>query len=1020
MLSESPYKGDSNETGFPDDLDRAIAMNEKALACMSDQHPNSAAIRNNLSLALQMRFENTGSMDDLDRAISLNEEAIAEIPEHDPERAVMLSNLGTKLQDRFEQTGHMEDLHRGLEVHEQAAKASVREDPNYLLCLSEFANASEIFFEYTGSIEHLNQAIATYEQVLETSPKDLPDRPVYLSNFGTAIQHRFDNTGSMEDLDRSIATREDALKLMPDDHPDCAGIHNNLGIAFQSRFECTGSMEDLERAIEHKEQAVARVADDHLARSLYLSNLGNALETLFDWTGSMDAIRRAVEIHEEVVLLTADDSPNRTSRLCNLGNALESLFERSKSREHLNRAVDMNEQAVALAPSGNPERCKYLNNLGITLQTLFEETGSIHDLDRAIEMKTLSLSTLPDEHPDRAMYLNNLGISLRSRYLQTGSLNDLDKAISMFEQAAASTPDETPNLSIYLNNLGDLLQTRFEKTNDSNDFEKAVGSMEKAVNVPTGPPLIRISAANATVPLLMGRNISRADCLLRTAVKLLPMMSPRDLKQQDQQYNLSRFAGLTSRAVSVALDAGERPCNALQLLELGRGVIASLLLDVRSDISILKSSNPKVAEEFENLRHTLDSQATKPRVTWSDDQYRSLSKQFDGLLDRIRHMEGFERFLLGPSETEMMMLADNGPIVIFNISDIRSDAFLVETESIQSLRLSSLKHTDLEANTKRFLNAVHMLKVTDYISAKREVSEVLKWLWDVAVRPVLDKLGFVGPPKGDVWPRVWWIGCGLMNILPIHASGYHDSTSLQNAMDRVISSYIPTLKSLAYARQRFSKISTLEKQRALIIGMPKTLEQADLPFVKAEIEKLKELIPAGIETTVLYNPSSATTLSLLQNHQIVHFACHGYSAIDPSQSQILLDDWKIEPLTVSRLTSINFAFPQFAYLSACHTSGQRELNLLDESINLSAAIQLAGFPSVVGTLWQVSDAYAPQVVEIVYSSILQGKKLDTQRSAEGLHRAVRLLRDRTRSVPGLSRKVPNDPLVWATYIHLGV
>ena len=83
---------------------------------------------------------------------------------------------------------------------------------------------------------------------------------------------------------------------------------------------------------------------------------------------------------------------------------------------------------------------------------------------------------------------------------------------------------------------------------------------------------------------------------------------------------------------------------------------------------------------------------------------------------------------------------------------------------------------------------------------------ILEWLWDVAVKPVLDELGFTQIPQLDeVWPRVWWVGSGLLNILPIHASGYHDSTPPQTALDRVISSYAPTVKSLAYARERGSK-----------------------------------------------------------------------------------------------------------------------------------------------------------------------------------------------------------------------
>jgi hypothetical protein len=52
--------------------------------------------------------------------------------------------------------------------------------------------------------------------------------------------------------------------------------------------------------------------------------------------------------------------------------------------------------------------------------------------------------------------------------------------------------------------------------------------------------------------------------------------------------------------------------------------------------------------------------------------------------------------------------------------------------------------------------------------------------------------------------------------------------------------------------------------------------------------------------------------------------------------------------------------------------------------------------------------------------MLRNKRLDPQRAAESLNRAVRSLRDRTRVIEGFRRPVPDDPLFWAPFIHLGV
>ena len=122
------------------------------------------------------------------------------------------------------------------------------------------------------------------------------------------------------------------------------------------------------------------------------------------------------------------------------------------------------------------------------------------------------------------------------------------------------------------------------------------------------------------------------------------------------------------------------------------------------------------------------------------------------------------------------------------------------------------------------------------------MNDVLEWLWNVAVRPVLDELGFTQmPAQGETWPRVWWVGSGLLSILPIHASGYHDSTPPETALDRVISSYAPTLKSLAYSRERAAKTDQVTlKEKAILVSMPTTPDQLSLPFVKIEVENLEK------------------------------------------------------------------------------------------------------------------------------------------------------------------------------------
>jgi CHAT domain-containing protein len=224
-----------------------------------------------------------------------------------------------------------------------------------------------------------------------------------------------------------------------------------------------------------------------------------------------------------------------------------------------------------------------------------------------------------------------------------------------------------------------------------------------------------------------------------------------------------------------------------------------------------------------------------------------------------------------------------------------------------------------------------------------------------------------------------------------------------------------------YGRERLSKIAELQQQSVLLIGMPETPDQSNLPFVTEELRLIKHLIPSTINLVAPETPNRENVMTEIVSHQIVHLACHGHPDLDPSKSKLLLQDWQTTPLTVADLTSLNLQKPQFAFLSACHTANTLDVGLLDESLTLTSAVSLAGFPSVVGTLWQVIDQEAASVTRDVYAWMLDGKdRFDIGRSAEGLHMAVRRLKDKTRILPGHKTLASHDPIVWAPFIHVGI
>jgi len=94
------------------------------------------------------------------------------------------------------------------------------------------------------------------------------------------------------------------------------------------------------------------------------------------------------------------------------------------------------------------------------------------------------------------------------------------------------------------------------------------------------------------------------------------------------------------------------------------------------------------------------------------------------------------------------------------------------------------------------------------------------------------------------------------------------------------------------------------------------------------------------------------------------------------------------------------------YLSARETARNSDIQLSDESI---PGFQLAGLPTVRGTLRQVNGDDSLKDVDMVYSYLSDGsEKISFQRSAEDLYNALCCLK-----VEG------KKPLVWGAYLFYG-
>ncbi|PNP54011.1 hypothetical protein FNYG_15655 [Fusarium nygamai] len=1018
------------------DLVEAIQIARQAIDSTLTDHPNYLAFLDNLGNKLESRYERTGEMADLEEAIQIARQAVDLAPPGHPDREVFLNNLGNKLERRYERTGKMVYLEEAIKIAKQSVDLAPPGYPYRAGCLNSLGNRLRCRYERTGKMADLEEAIQIARQAIDLAPPGHPDRAGSLNNLGLMLERRYEQTGEMADLVEAIQIARQAIDSTPPSHPDRAGSLNNLGLMLERRYERRGQLAeaDLVEAIHIARQVVDSTPTDHPNRAPWLNNLGNRLERRYERTEEMADLEEAIQTARQAVNLTPTDHLNRAPWLYNLGRKLQRRYERTEEMADLEEAIQTATQAVKLIPPEHLDRAGILDNLGVMLETCYQRTKEMADLAEAIQMARQAVDSTPPSHPDRAGRLNNLGNKLERRYERTGEMAELVEAIQIARQAVDSTLPSHPGRAACFTNLGFKLERRYERTGELADLEEASDCLFSAWSCSTAIPFHRVNAAAHCLKLLsVQHRVDSAVQLGKAVIDLLPATHVNLLDRKDKQFVVSMFAGVAADLCSFLLES-DQPRTALHYLEQGRTVIVGQLMDLRSDLSTLYSTDPKVAERYETLvsavntplcilkNGAVETQVLKKR--------RENQDELDMVIRSIRSMAGYERFLLGQTISEMQETASGGSIAIVNVTDFRSDAILVSGDAVKSFRLPRL--LAFEARVW-----VHKDWTKGKRSQRREKNDefltYLSWLWQGCVKQILDEVYTTRHPLEHSLPRVWWIGTGLASSMPFHAAGSHCPGQTENAYNRAISSYTPSIKALAYARSRVKGMETNGINGTLLLTtMPTTPKgpgcrkpPPDLPGVIEEQEKVVDAASGNLAVTLGSHLNAGQVMETLRDCCIAHFACHGYTdGADPSNSGLILQKsgegsengasghMEQDLLTVHDISGLNLTRARMAYLSACSTAQNKVAKLSDEVIHVVSGFQIAGFPHVVGCLWPSMDWACVEVADGFYSSLLKsgGPDWDSAGVASALREAVMAVRAKEMSMP----------LTWAQFVHYGV
>ena len=721
---------------------------------------------------------------------------------------------------------------------------------------------------------------------------DRPLPPRVAAGHATVLAVSHGRFGDPADLDRTIA-RERSIVATSD--PVTAAIaRGRLAAGLRVRFERTGDLATLEEAITHYREALRVLPEPNRMRPVLQSNLVVAMHWYARRTGDPDRVAEAVAASRALVTATAPEDPAFAHRLMTLGSVLGMQFESTGDRALLDEAVAAQRRAVDLTPPGHPHLGLRYSVLAFSLTRMVILTANRDVAEAAVEAAAQAVTNTPEDHAQRANRLVNL-----AAMISTAGTVDMR---SPSPAAAWRTMRRMP---------------------------EAIRAAEAAARTTTAPPAVRLRACRVWGLLAAtARRWPAAADAYALGVEQLPLVARRNLRRTDAEYLL---AGVDAdhivsaadqlpaannvvhlAAAACAIRAGDAE-RALTVLEQGRGVLASYALDARTDLTDLEAAAPDLAAEWTLMLDELDD-VQEPLLDefaeQATDHRHELALRWDQLLSRIRAVPGCAGFAAPLRLSSLLPAAAGGPVVVVNVSALGCHALIVTSDAVRALKLRRLHDTEVDQRARAFLVAVE--RPDGGGASEATIRDTLGWLWDSVAEPVLTALGHRAAAGGGTWPHVWWSPTGLLQFLPLHAAGRHRAPG-DSVLDRVVSSYTPTLRALLHARARPAAGET----PLLAVAMSRTPGEAPLPSTTREARDLARVVPRAQQLTD-DDAGYQAVLAELGRCGRVHFACHAVSdPHSPSASRLLLHD---RPLAVRDIARLRLDRAEFAFLSACSTA----------------------------------------------------------------------------------------------------
>jgi CHAT domain-containing protein/Tfp pilus assembly protein PilF len=832
-----------------------------------------------------------------------------------------------------------------------------------------------------------------------------------------------------QDRDKAIEYHKKALDIYRNigDERGESEVLGGLGLIYTS-INYDTSLGYYKEALIKREKV-----DDRILVGNTLNSLGSLYYGIFqDYTLALNYFDRAEKVRREL-----GDSLNLGRTIHLKASTLQNLGETEQSLVYYKRSLRLNQN------SGDQIRVtEALLNIGTILNVMGKYPEALENLEKAQkEYRILEDSTgISDSN-------NQIGFV----YLNLG---DLNAALEKFNEAISITKklnDQWGLAGIY-NNLGIMLQNagRHEKALEyANDALKIYEDLKDQSSV-------IVSLNNIGTIYYDMKDYLKAEEYYQRGLKIC-----RELKVKDQEanylLNLANAQSLMGRMDEAVLNyqEGFEIARTLNSPDLTWKYIAGLAeyYETTGEYEKVIELNDTALKILEGLRSTLPGEEFKSTFMAKE---RYVFEDIIDLLETLYEKDrtkGYDKLaflyaeqsksrvlldllsaakLISDNDPNKGNLSDPEPVSIdeakalcpdkntvvfeYSVGDSSSCLWVITRSDYKIFKLPRRKILQEQIETIRFSLLDPQQGISDFFTNAGGI------LYEELIKPA--------EPFLSKKSKLIIIPDGILNYLPFEVL----LTENKKPTAEISYSGIPFLvkkypvsygQSASVLKTLISKTSEANKSKAISKRLfafgdalyedtlfNSHIKYPRLEFSGKEIENIASFFPG--ESSDIYLRNKATEENLKRNNELnkfnyIHFATHGLIDEDkPDLSSLVLTSEKNSGedgfLQAAEIFNLKLD-ADLVVLSACQT-GLGKLVRGEGMVGLTRAFMTAGTPSVVVSLWSVSDMSTALLMGEFYKNLIKNKlgKTDALRKAQ---------------LALMSDKKYSHPFYWAPFVLIG-